>query len=88
MKNIGLNRLENVNVDKFTNTCKMKIRRALFPLTRFIVKANTKLNSSMDIVVDNRPELDKDPRYRSRITPGKDNATAAVYHKKEEGESR
>ena len=35
-----------------------------------------------------RPELDKDPRYRSRITPGKDNATAAVYHKKEEGESR
>ncbi len=63
MKNIGINRLENVNVDKFTNTCKMKIRRALFPLTRFIVKANTKLNSSMDIVVDNRPELDKDEQY-------------------------
>ncbi len=35
-----------------------------------------------------RPELDNDPRYRPSITPGKDNATAAVYHKKEEGESR
>lgn len=35
-----------------------------------------------------RPELDNDPHYRPSITPGKDNATAAVYHKKEEGESR
>ena len=35
-----------------------------------------------------RPELDNDPHYRPSITPGKDNATAAVYHKKEDGESR
>ena len=63
MKTIGLKRLENVNVDKFTNEHKMRIRRILFPLTRFIIRTDTKLNSAKDVVVDERPQLNKDEQY-------------------------
>ncbi len=60
MKTIGLARLENIDVNKFTNSAKMKIRRMIFPLTKLIIKANTKMTTKREVVVDRLPILPND----------------------------
>ena len=63
MKTIGLKRLENLDINKMPSKSAIKIRKFLYPFTKLLVRCNTKLISGKQIVVDNKPELEKGEEY-------------------------
>ena len=70
MKTIGLKRLENVDVNEFTNGFKMKLRRMIFPATRLIINTNTKLISGKNVIIDRRPDIPKNEQVIFASTHG------------------
>lgn len=59
MKNIGLIKLENANINNFTSITGLKIRRIINRPVRYILKKATKGN----VIVENYPELEKNKPY-------------------------
>ena len=59
MKNYGLLKFRNVDVDNFTTKTGMNIRKKINPILRKVFKLATK----SEIIVDNYPDLDKNKPY-------------------------
>lgn len=57
MNTIGLKKLEKINVDKMGGRCGIRLRKVLYPITKFFARCDVKLSSGKKIVVDNEPNI-------------------------------